>query len=999
MAQSSGVPIQGVKTGEVIGGFKLEQIREIPELRSSAYRFTHEKTGARLIHLYNDDANNLFSIAFRTPVSDSTGVPHILEHSVLCGSKKFPVKDPFQEMLKGSLQTFLNAMTYPDKTVYPVSSQVEKDYFNLVDVYCDAVLNPLLTENTFYQEGWHYDLEEAGDEIGIKGIVYNEMKGVFSDFSNHVGRGIISALFPDTSYCCESGGAPEHIPDLTYEQFKEFHRKFYHPSNSFIFIYGNLPSEKTLNFINDNYLQAFDKLPTDSAVRHQPLWNEPRTVSIEAPAPEEEDGTASILAAWILGDTTDPTAVFTGSILTHYLLSTESSPLKRALIDSGLGEDLDDSSVFESDLAQLAFMVGLRKSKPEHAQAVLDVIVDTLRKEAENGLDKELIEGSVRQAEFHLREIVGGHFPYNLRLADRCYRSWINGGDPFALLAFEKPIAAIKEGMAKGGYFERFIKEKFIDNRHRLLFVVTASSEKGSRLEELTESQAKRLTAEFTEEDRRRCLEQTRALREQQALPPSPEALAALPSLDKADLPKKGRIAPAERGELGGVPLITHPVFTSGIAYLDVGFDFCGAPSGLIPFIPLYLELLTRCGAAGHSYEQMAKRVSLATGGIDASVSCRTKKGTADGLFFVGFIHGKALEPRFDEMLGIWEDLLLSPDLTNRKQIKDLLLEERNALNSSVINSGHSFAVMNASSRLARSRLKDEILGGVTQLRFLDAIVKMEDYDKAADSCVKLHEFLVNRKACVVSVTANDPSKFVGRLEKFVGRLPAWDRVGESSFINAESGGVGNSHPAFCVSQSDTPYFHGIEISSAVNFAARAWRVAGLSAAEYGRLFLLSRNLSTGYLWDKIRVEGGAYGGMAGMSISHPLFTCASYRDPNLEETLEHFTKGLEEIAGLIGKERVDQSITGAIGKIDYPKNPHSLGFGETMDILTGCTAEYHQELRDAILGATPESLKQVAEKVLSSRESAVTVLGSAAAFDKAASNEVVFEREKLLPF
>ncbi|MCL2182222.1 MAG: insulinase family protein [Chitinispirillia bacterium] len=985
------VPVQGIKNGEIIGGFRLERIVEIPELRSSAYQFVHGKTGARLIHLYNDDANNLFSIAFRTPVSDSTGVPHILEHSVLCGSKKFPVKDPFQEMLKGSLQTFLNAMTYPDKTVYPVSSQVEKDFYNLVDVYCDATLNPLLTENTFYQEGWHYDLEDENGPVGIKGIVYNEMKGVFSDFSSVVGREILSKLFSDTSYVHESGGDPEHIPELTYRQFKDFHRRFYHPSNSFIFIYGNLPSEKTLNFINDKYLSAFDMLPIDSSVKPQLPWSGPRTLSIEAPASEEDDGTASVICAWIVGDTTDPVAVFTGSILSSYLLSTESSPLKRALVDSGLGEDLDDLSMFDSDLAQLVFMAGLRKTKPEHAGAVLDIIINTLKKEAENGLDKDLIEGAMRQAEFSLREIIGGHYPYNLRLGDRCYRSWINGGDPFALLAFEEPINTIKAGMAKGGHFERFIKEKFLGNPHRLHIVATASAEKGKKLEEFTEAQAGRLTSAFTDGDKRRCLELTAALREQQAAPPSPEALATLPSINKSDLPKNGRTVPVDRGNLGGVQLITHPIFTSGIAYLDIGFDFCGVPPNLLPYIPLYLELLTRCGAAGHSYEDMAKRISLSTGGIDASVSCKTKIGTSDGLFLVGFIHGKALESRFGEMLGIWEDLLLSPELTNRKLVKDLLLEGRNALNSSVIHAGHSFAVTSASSRLSRSRLKDEILGGVTQLRFLDAIVKKEEYGEAEDACVKLHEFLINRSTCVVSMTANDPSKFTGQIEKLIGRLPSRERAGESSYDN--SAGAAGSAAVFDSVQKNL----GVEINSAVNFAARAWKIHGLTAGEKGLLFLLARNLSTGYLWDKIRVEGGAYGGSAGMSTCHPIFSCSSYRDPNLEGTLAHFTKGLEEVAGLIDREKVDQSIVGAIGKIDHPKNPHSLGLGETMDILTGYTAEYQQELRDALLGATPEDMKRIAEKVLASKESAVTVLGSAAAFDKAAASGAQFDREKLL--
>ncbi|GBU23191.1 peptidase [Fibrobacteres bacterium R8-0-B4] len=1000
------VPYQsGLKAGGEVGGFRLELIREIPELRGTGYQFVHVKTGARLIHLFNDDDNNLFSIAFRTPVGDSTGVPHILEHSVLCGSKRFPVKDPFQEMLKGSLQTFLNAMTYPDKTVYPVSSQVEKDFYNLVDVYCDAVLNPLLTENTFYQEGWHYDLEDPDDDIGIRGIVYNEMKGVFSDFSSHVGRGITSMLFPDTSYFHESGGDPEHIPELTYEQFKDFHKRFYHPSNSFIFLYGNLPSEKTLKFIDARYLREFDAQPADSSVAPQPLWSEPRTAVMVAPAPSaDEDGSASVVCSWIVGRGADPLDVFSASILSGYLLSTETSPLKRALVDSGLGEDLDDMCGFDADLAQGTFSVGLRKAQPQNAQAILDIIMNTLENEVKNGLDGELIEGAVRQTEFGLREITSGHFPYNLRLADRCYRSWMNGGDPFALLAFEGPLSAVKEGMKKGRFFEEFIQKNLIDNKHRLLAVVTASSEKGKKLEAQTEEQAARLTAGFTEVDKKRCLELTAALREQQSAAPTPEALAALPALAICDLPREGKSVPAEEGSAGGVRLITHPLFTSGIVYLDVGFDFYGVEPSDIKFIPLYLDLLTRCGAGKFTYEQMAKRVSLSTGGIAASTTCQTKIGTKDEVFFTAFLHGKALEPRFGEMLGILEDILVRPELTNKKLIKDLLIEARNTLNSSIIHAGHSFAISDASARLSRSRKIDDMLGGITQLRFLDEIIKNEEYGLAESACLSLHDMMINRKTCVMSMTVGDPSKFTGALESFAGNIPSVERPG-AVFQDAARGYSDEWLELFSNAEglerreADVPTasYKGIEINSAVNFIARAWRLPDTDAAEKGPAYLLSRNLSTGYLWDKVRVEGGAYGGMSGSSAAHPVFSCASYRDPNLESTLEHFVGGLNEVAGLIPKKQADQSIIGAIGRIDQPKPPHTLGFSKTMEILTGYTEEYRQQFREAVLGATPEALKRAAERVLAANESAVTVLGSSAALDKAQWAGIEFEREKLI--
>ena len=327
---AAALPQQKLTEGSLHHGFRLDLIRPIPELQTTGYLFEHLASGARLIHLFNNDPDNLFSIALRTPVHDSTGVPHILEHSVLCGSQRYPVKDPFQEMLKGSLQTFLNALTYPDKTVYPVSSQVEKDFYNLASIYADAVFNPLLSENTFFQEGWHFDVEDVKKPVGIKGIVYNEMKGVFSNFASHVDRKMLSALFPDTTYHFESGGDPEHITDLTYEQFVDFHRRYYHPSNAFIILYGSIPSEKSLRFLDGTFLNAFTRASVDAIVKPQPLWTAPRTCTFEAPSSQEDQGTATIAAAWIFGDTVDPLAVLTGRILAYYLLETESSPLRRA---------------------------------------------------------------------------------------------------------------------------------------------------------------------------------------------------------------------------------------------------------------------------------------------------------------------------------------------------------------------------------------------------------------------------------------------------------------------------------------------------------------------------------------------------------------------------------------------------------------------------------------------------------------------------------------------
>jgi Zn-dependent M16 (insulinase) family peptidase len=972
---------QDLSASECVCGFMLERVEEIPELRSTAFLFSHEKTGAHLLHLYNDDPNNLFSIAFRTPVSDNTGVPHILEHSVLGGSRAFPLKDPFQELLKGSLQTFLNALTYPDKTVYPVSSQVEADFFNLVNVYCDAVFFPLLTRNTFYQEGWHFDLESNNGPVGIKGIVYNEMKGVFSDFASHVERKTVSLLFPDTSYYFESGGEPAHITDLTYEQFRQFHARYYHPSNSFIVLYGNIPSKRTLAFLDEKYLGGFEKLAATAAISSQPDWKSPRRAVIDAPAPEKDDGYATVAVAWKFGLSADPVSSLLGRILYRYLMGTESSPLKRALIDSGLGEDLDHICGFETEFVHGLFAVGLRRSRPEHADAIETLVLDTLTREIGRGLDERLLEGAIRQTEFRLREISdAGRFPYNLLLAERCYRSWLYNGDPLAHLAFEKPLYAVRQEKDKGcGWFADKIGELLVRNPHRLRLTVQASSDLGKKLETQSHEQASALSSNFTDADRRRIFEQTQALVEEQKKPSPPEALASLPRLTIADLPVLNQKVPVVRTKVGRVEAFLHPIFTSGIIYCDIGFGCSSIPGDALMYLPLYLELLTKCGAAGRSYEDTAKRISLSTGGITSSIVCETRTDIADDIVFSAFVHAKSLVSRSGETTDILRDMFFAPDLENLKQIKDVLLEMRNDLNASVIDSGHQFAVQHASAGLVRSRRLEEMLGGITQLRFLDRLVKTDSPRDIAATLKRLHSMVISCGACTLSITADDPHGAAAGMETLIASLPVTV--------------AGLPDRAFAERRDST----GIEISSSVNFAAKAWNLGKLSAEQTAGYLLLSRNLSTGYLWDKVRVEGGAYGGMATVSGGNAVFSCASYRDPNLSSTLSHFEKGFAEVAAGLPASAVDQSIIGTIGRIDAPRTPHEKGFGETVALLCGRTPEFRQRIRDGVRAATPASLAAAARSVLDNQHFSVTVLGSASAFDNAEKERVFFKRETLL--
>ena len=972
---------QPLKSEQTVEGFIVREIRDIAELRSRAFIFLHLKSGARILHLYNDDPNNLFAVAFRTPVSDNTGVPHILEHSVLCGSRKFPIKDPFQELLKGSLQTFLNALTYPDKTMYPVSSQVEADFFNLVDIYCDAVFHPLLSKNTFYQEGWHFDVENDHGPVSVKGIVYNEMKGVFSDFASHVERKSVSHLFPDSSYRFESGGLPEHITDLTYEQFKAFHALFYHPSNSFIFLYGNLPSQKTLAFLSDRYLDEFDRIDVASHIPLQPLWERPRSIEMEAPAPAVDDGYATVALSWIFGQTTDAATSLLGSVLFHYLLGTESAPLRRALIDSRLGEDLDDITGFTAEFVQSVFNVGLRRTKPEHAAIIKKLVFDTLASECEKGLDEELLEGSLRQIEFRLREISdAGRFPYNLLLAERCFRSWLYGGDPLAYLAFEKNISALKRRKKEGaGFFTTKLKELLLDNQHHLLTVVKASSEMGKKLETQTAEQARRLTKHFAKTDVEFHHRLTQQLVNEQKKPNPPEALATVPKLKKSDVPGKNREVPTVASAIAQTPAYLHPIFTSGIAYVDIGFDCSTAPPELIPYLPLYAEVAARCGAGGLSYEAMSRRIALATGGIYGSLLCKTS--AVDGtLVFNYFLHGKSLVERMPEMARIFSDLLKAPDLSNPKQVHDILLEMRNDLNASVISSGHAFAATHAASRLVQSKNIDEILDGITQLRFLDRCLKQFDADAIIDRMKALHALMINKPGCMVSVTADDPDCVASEL----------------SFL-IEGLSTSASPKAIVPFTKQLNAAYGIEISSSVNFMAQAWLCRKFGPEDLGHLYVLSKNLSTDYLWNKVRVEGGAYGGMAMLSGGHPVFTCASYRDPNLLSTFRHFEGGLQSAASGLSAEGVDQSVIAAIGRIDAPATPHEKGFGETVALLCGRSNELRQQVREAVLSTTPQALSIKAQQLLDEKETAATVLGSSSALDQAQKEGLEVTREALL--
>ncbi|ERP32100.1 insulinase family protein [Chitinivibrio alkaliphilus] len=971
---------QNIRVGQKIAGFILQDVQTVTEQNSVAYTLTHEKTGAQCIHLFNTDANNLFSVAFKTPVFDDTGVAHILEHSVLAGSKNYPLKDPFKEMLKGSMQTFLNAMTYPDRTVYPVASQVERDYFNLVDVYCDAVFNPLLRENTFRQEGWHFDVPEPDAPVSIKGIVYNEMKGVFSDFHNNVARKMLSGIAPGTTYFHESGGDPKKIPDLTYEQFCDFHGRLYHPSNAYFVLYGNIPTEKTLQFVEDRFLSSYERQDVDTSIGVLAPWNSPRQMDITVPASREDDGYASVLLNWYCPGVLDGYEGLIGDVLSHYLFDGESAPLKRALLDSGLGEDLDDMCGYDNDLFITVFTAGLQRVLPQNSEAVFSCIMKTLQNIADTGPDPELLEGAIRRVEFTLREIrEGGGYPHALQVATRIHRSWIYGGDPLTHIAYETPLAQLKKKLAEPGAFSAFIRRFFLDNDHCLRMVAEGSSAMGEQLSRQTEEQATRLSADFTEEDRHRYHEETKALLAEQQRAHTPEELAVLPQLDKSDIPLENELVPCQEERIEGVQMYTHPVFTGGVYYLDWAFDISRIPHNLIPFFPLYASYITKAGAGEYTTAEMAKRLNLVTGGFSCNDTIIEDGEDSDKIHARAVFSGKCLRQNVPALLEVFEDVFLRPDFTDTTLVKNILFQQVNQYAHSIVSAGHSYGIRRGLGQLLPSKQLDEKLNGITQYRFIKKRTETHDYDEILRAFSQIHKALLTRDGLFLSNTCTTPVEDGDMLSRIIRALPESSEETTSLSLLENSSAV------------------AVAVNSSVNYVTQSWKLPHFAPSLVGTSYILARLLSTGLLWDTIRVEGGAYGGMAVFSSAQRGFSLASYRDPNLEDTLTRFVGALKTLAETVTQSDVDRTMFAVVSKFDAPRGPHAKGVSESFARVTGNSPERRQAFRDAVLSCTAEKVSDLCRYLLGSIEqSQVAVIANEESIQKARDTGRAFAVEQL---
>ncbi len=946
-------------------GFTLIKDQTIPEINAHAKLFRHDKSGAELLSIENSDENKAFGISFRTPPADSTGVAHILEHSVLCGSRKYPVKEPFVELVKGSLNTFVNALTFPDKTSYPVASQNVKDLYNLIDVYLDAVLYPRITPQIFMQEGWHYELDAPDAPMTFKGVVFNEMKGAYSSPDSLLNRLSQQALFPDTTYGADSGGDPEVIPNLTYQQFKSFHETYYHPSNAMLFFYGDDDPTERLRYLNE-WLNEFDRKPAAAEIGLQERFAAPKNVVAAYDAGENSDLAKKGLMTinWLLTEGNHAEDVLGWLMLHHILVGTAASPLRKALIDSGLGEDVTGGGL-EYELRQLCFSTGLKGIAPEDAGRVEEVIFSTLTALSQAGIEPEMIEAAVNTTEFSLREQNTGGFPRGLALMFTALTTWLHGNDPIEPLAFEKPLQAIKARLQAGErYFERLIGEMLLENPHRATVLLRPDAEFGKQRKAAEDARLAQAKAAMTPAEIEAIVGQTQELKRMQETPDSPEALATIPMLTLADLDRQNTLIPTEALKHGYTEILHHDLFTNGIVYLDLAFDIHTLPQELLPYAPLFSRALLNIGTETEDFVKLQQRIGCKTGGIWPTFVNSAIFGQDTSAARL-VLRGKATVAQTDHLLDILHDILLTVKLDNQERFKQLVLENKARKESSLIPSGSQVAGTRLSAHFHESGWFSEQTNGVSSLFFTRQLA--DDVEKNWPSVLEkleaIRQIAVNRNAllCNVTVDRENWNLVLPKLTQFVDMLPAAPM--NSAIWTPET---------FASNE-------GLTIPTQVNYVAKGANLYAAGYRHHGSISVITNYLRTTWLWEKVRVQGGAYGGFCWFERRSGVFTFASYRDPNLLATVENYDQTAHFLRNAdISDEELTKNIIGVIGQIDDYQLPDAKGYTAMMWHLLGERDEDRQRVRNEVLSTTTKDFRAFADVLEQvNQQGLVVVLGS----------------------
>lgn len=968
---------------EDLNAYEILEKREITDLNSMSYLVRHKKTNARVALLSNEDENKVFYIGFRTPPENSTGVAHILEHSVLEGSEKYPVKDPFIELAKGTLNTFLNAMTYPEKTIYPVASCNDKDFQNLMSVYLDAVFSPFIykQKNIFLQEGWHYELESEEDELTVNGVVYNEMKGAFSSAEDVLEREIMNSLYPDTAYGFESGGDPDVIPTLQYEEFLDFHRKYYHPSNSYIYLYGDMDMAEKLDFIDKEYLSRFEALTVNSQVGLQKPFDKMQVVRKKYPIGEEESITENTYLSlnFSVGDCLDKELYVAFQILDYALCSAPGAPLKETLIRKGIGKDV--YSIYENGIRQPYFSVISKCAKKEQWEEFLAVIEEVLTKLAEEGIGERALMAGLNYYEFKYREADFGSYPKGLMYGLQVLDSWIyDDSKPFLHIEANETFAALKKKIGTG-YFEGLIKRLLLENTHRSMVLLEPEPGLTARRDQEQREELAQVKARMTKEQLCEVIRATKALETWQEEEDSPEALATIPLLTREDMKKEASLFCNELREENGTKVLFHPLFTNGIGYVRLIFDLKNIPEEDFAFVGLFKGVLGLLNTKNYSYGELFNEINIVTGGMASVNNVYTQVEDISHYKATLELKGKVLYENLKEAFRLFGEIMFTSDFTDKKRLREIISEARSRLQGQMMSAGHSVAVNRALSYFSPSAVLNEELSGIT---FFKRIEQWEsDFDKYSDElCEKLSAL-----AKQIFRPENLMVDFVAEDAAYPALLPCIKELKEKLYTEPVE--TGNFTPTPVKKQE------GFKSASQVQYVAAAGNFRNRGLSYTGALKVLKVMMGYDYLWNQIRVKGGAYGCMCNFGKSGDCYF-VSYRDPNLKDTLEVYRKAADYIESFKADERtMTQFIIGAISELDVPMNPAARGLYSLSGYMTGVTNEMQQKERDEILTADSEALRSCAAQIRAAMEEhALCAVGNA---EKVEKEKAVFEEVRPL--
>lgn len=908
------LPAPDLAVGQRLHGYEVLRVAALPEIHAVFCELVHSPTGARHIHIHRPDRENAFGVMFKTVPGDSTGVAHILEHVVLCGSERFPVRDPFFSMLKRSLSTFMNAFTASDWTMYPFATQNRKDFYNLMDVYLDAAFFPRLSELSFQQEGHRLEIdgEDPADErLEYKGVVYNEMKGAMSSPDQVMARSILKALYPDTTYAHNSGGEPADIPSLTYEGLREFHRRHYHPSNAYFFTYGDLPLPEHLAFIEKAVLRRFSAIDPGTEVSPQPRWEAPRTAGFFYPFARGEDPRKKhqVALAWLASDIRETGEVLCLSLLEQILIGNAGSPLRQALIDSGLGSALCDGSGYDAENRDTHFTVGLKDVEPASAERIERLIFEVLEDLVAKGIDPQLVESALHQLEFHRREITNTPYPYGIRLMLAVSGTWIHGGDPMRVLDFDADLARIRRGMEQGGFFERLLSRYFLENPHRLRLILSPDPELADREARRVRQELEQVRQQLSASAVERLRLNAEALRRLQE---APEPLDCLPTLQREDIPPEvDRIAAS--GSDARLSVSYFEQATSGIVYVAAAADCRGLPPAQRRLVPLFCHAFARIGTARRDYSEMARRIDAFTGGVGLAANPRTGFGGSGRCRPFVALTSKSLLRHLSPMFEILAELMGEFDFSDTGRLRNLLLEYRAGLEAAVVHNGHRLAMSLAARRFSMARALSEEWSGIHQLkevkRLTDGLAD-EVLTGLASNLAEIAAYVWDRSRLQTAVIGEGEA--VARAGVYVeSLLKAARSGGGAAAAEAEEGFPG------------ARLREGWSMETAVNFVAAAFPAVRLEHEDAAALAVMAKMLRSLYLHREIREKGGAYGGFALYNSEDGVFSLASYRDPHIAATLQAFEGAADFLcSGRFDETDIQEAILQVCSEIDKPDPP-----------------------------------------------------------------------------